>query len=131
MALVAKSSTIGSSPGRGMPTVNGLVRKRACVPPHGATIGGLLIALVKCTEARPAAIACSAQWPTRPRWCALRRPITHTPSRRARSIAICIAWCVTDCPMPRRPSIVSSAPLSWAICTVWFSISSPLCSALT
>ena len=37
--LVAKSRTIGSLPGRGMPTQNGLVPMRASRPPNGATIG--------------------------------------------------------------------------------------------
>ena len=39
IALVAKSSRIGSPFARGMPTVNGLVTNRACAPPCGATTG--------------------------------------------------------------------------------------------
>ena len=34
--------------------------------PNGATAGAL-ITLTKCTETRPAAAHCSAQWPIRPR----------------------------------------------------------------
>src|SRR5436305_1565211 len=59
MALVAKSSTMGSPPGPRMPTVNGLVRNRAWVPPYGATIGGADTALVKWIETIPPATAWS------------------------------------------------------------------------
>src|SRR5205807_1462224 len=61
MALVAKSSRIGSAPRRGIPTVNGFVKKRGCAPPYGATIACDATALVKWIDANPAAMACSAQ----------------------------------------------------------------------
>ena len=49
----------------GKPTVSGLVPNRACPPPWGDT-SARLTTLVKWIDAMPAAIACSAQWPTRP-----------------------------------------------------------------
>ncbi len=48
-----------------------LPRTRSANPawaPNGDTIGLRLTALVKWIETSPAATACSAQWPTRPRW---------------------------------------------------------------
>ena len=64
--LVAKSRINGGFPVRGMPIAIGLVTSRGCRPPNGATMG-MLITLTKCSEIRPAALACSAQWPIRPR----------------------------------------------------------------
>ena len=90
--LVAKSTTSGGSPLRGMPTQNGFVPTRARTPPNGATIGSLTT-LTKCTEARPAAAHCSAQWPMRPRWWLLRKPSRQQPSRAARGMARARASC--------------------------------------
>src|SRR5438067_2077089 len=53
------SRMMGSPPGIGMPTANGLVPKRASLPPHGATIGRE-ITLAKCSDTSPSATAISA-----------------------------------------------------------------------
>ena len=89
-ALVAMSRMNGGSFGIGMPTVIGLVPKRASAPPKGATMEREMT-LVKCIEISPSATACSAHWPMRHRWCERPRPMTHMPCCFARAMPISIA----------------------------------------
>ena len=78
---VAKSSTTGSAPSRGMPTQNGAVDKRRSTPPNGATRTEPA-ALTKWIEiSPPPPRAISAHSPTRPTWPALRSDDRGKPRR--------------------------------------------------
>ena len=57
---------------------HGLVPKRPSAPPQGATTGRDST-LTKWIDTRPCATAISAQWPMRPRWCALASATMQLP----------------------------------------------------
>jgi hypothetical protein len=124
ITLVAKSRINGGRPGSGTPAVNGLVPKRASEPPCGATMPRE-ITFTKLIDTNPAAAACSAQAPIRPRWCALPSAMMQLPCLRARSIAIAIASRPTTWPKPASPSRRSSAPPSNTVFTCVFGFRPP------
>ena len=76
--LVAKSRITGGRPLTGTPAQNGLVPKRASAPPYGATMPREMT-LTKWIDTSPAAAACSAQAPMRPRWCELPSATMQLP----------------------------------------------------
>ena len=114
---VAKSSTSGR-PGSGTPTQKGAVEKRRSTPPKGAT-STLPATLTKWMEISPAAIAISAQSPTRPIWPALRSAMTADAVSAARARCRVRTACgATVWPKPHLPSSTAKAPPSVTISAV-------------
>src|SRR6478736_7408039 len=122
---VAKSSTIGSCPWRGMPTQYGAVDSRFSTPPNGAT-SSEPAALTKCTDTSPSAAAISAQSPTRPIWPALRSATADSPAFLHFSMPIRTACGVTVWPYPNLPSTTASDGVSTTISAVWLGTTEPV-----